>query len=114
MYFDLFLGSKEKERDKTAFTVQMCVPSSFQEYHALNLCSTSISESFLFMALAQAAFLIAELEMLVHLGMVSTMSVKSERGKVRPTAKTPFLERYGADPEITLSSQNITAACNMV
>lgn len=66
------------------------------------------------MAFTQTAFLIAELEMLSHLGMVSTMSVKSEREKVKPTAKTPFLERYDADPEITLSSQNIIATCNMV
>lgn len=92
----------------------MCVSSSFQEYHAFNLRSISLSESCLFMALTQAAFLIAELEMLSHLGRISTMSVKSERGKVRPTAKTPFLERYEADPEITLSSQNIIATCNMV
>lgn len=91
----------------------MCV-SSFQEYQALNLRSTSLSESCLFMALTQAVFLIAELEMLSHLGMVSTMSVKSERGKVKPTAKTPFLESYDADPEITLSSQNVFATCNMV
>lgn len=66
------------------------------------------------MAFTQTAFLIAELEMLSHLGMVSTMSVKSEREKVKPTAKTPFLERYDADPEITLSSQNIIAPCNMI
>lgn len=85
--------------------------STFQEYDTLKVCSTSLSESCLFMAHTQAAFLIAELEMLSHLGMVSTMSVKSERKKGKPTAKTPFLERYDADPGITLS---IIATYNMV
>lgn len=113
LWFLFLLGEKEEERSRTVFTVQMCV-SSFQEYHALNLCSTSLSESCSFVALTQAAFLIAELETLSHLGIVSTMSVKSERGKAKPTAKPPFLERYDADPEITPSSQNAFATCNMV
>lgn len=68
----------------------VCVFFSFQDYHVLNLCSNSLSESSLFLALIQAAFIIVELEMLSHLGMVSTMSVKWQRGKVRPTAKTTF------------------------
>lgn len=42
------------------------------------------------MALTQAAFVIAELEMLSHLGMVSTVSVKSQRGNAKLTAKTTF------------------------
>lgn len=98
------LGEKKEKSGRAVFSVQVCVSSSFQKYHAVNLL-----ESCLFMALTQAAFLIAELKMLLHLGMVSTMSVKSERERVRPTTKTPFLERYDVDPEITLSCQNIIA-----
>lgn len=74
----------------TVLTVQICVFSSFQQYHVLNLLFTSLSESCLFMALTQAAFVIAELEMLSHLGMVSTVSVKSQRGNAKLTAKTTF------------------------
>lgn len=115
--FDLhFLWEKKKEeRGRAVFTVvEVCVSSSFQKYHALSLSSTCLSESCLLMALTQAAFLVAELEMLLHPGMVSTMSVKSERGRVRPTTETPFLERYDVDPEITLSCQDIIATFNSV
>lgn len=116
LVFDLhFLWEKKKEeRGRAVFTEEVCVSSSFQKYHALNLSSTCLSESCLFMALTQAAFLIAELEMLLHPGMVSTMSVKSERERVRPTTKTPFLERYDVDPEITLRCQDIIATFNSV
>lgn len=82
MFLDLLfpLRKKRYERGITVLTVQICVFSSFQQCHVLNLLFTSVSESCLFMALTQAAFVIAELEMLSHLGMVSTVSVKSQRG----------------------------------
>lgn len=42
---------------------------------------------FLTMALTQAAFLIVELEILPHLGKISTMSAESRRERLRPTTK---------------------------
>lgn len=91
MFFDLLfpLRKKKYERGIAVLTVQICV-FSFQQCHVLNILFTSLSESCLFMALTQAAFVIVELEMLSHLGMVSTVSVKSQRGNSKLTAKNTF------------------------